>query len=102
MYKPKTVWGIVKNTKTPLDGLKLILTQWDYDNYENWHLTSWLKEDDYKVMQTMHNDDELYANMPIEEFEVIWKSGEYEPPGSYCFELDAVDVVEIINEEISE
>lgn len=101
-YKPKTVWGIVKNTGTPLDGLKLVLTQWEYDNHGSWHLSGWNDPEDSAVMRTMHDTDELYSDMPIDDFEKLWKSKEYEPEGSFCLELDQVEIVEVINEEQKE
>lgn len=40
-YKPKIIIGKVKDTGLPIDGHTLYFSQWDYDNYESWHLYNW-------------------------------------------------------------
>lgn len=101
MYKPKVIKGTVKNTNTPLDGATLYLGLWAYDNHESYHLYGWGNEADEKVMLAMKQADELYQDEPIEEFEELWKAKEYDPPGSYCIDLDKVDVLEVVQEEVS-
>ncbi len=92
------VWGRVSGTDTPLDGLTLILSRWEWDNGECWHLTSWKPEDDEAVMKAMHAADDVYCDMPIDEFRKIWKEGGWEPEGAYCIDLEKVEIVEKIEE----
>lgn len=53
VYRPKMVEGKISNTGWPIDGHTLILSLWDYDNYEDWHLSDWPDEADQAVMETM-------------------------------------------------
>ena len=45
-YKPKIIKGTVKGTGWPIDGHTLHFSQWDYDNYDSWHLFGWDDADD--------------------------------------------------------
>lgn len=87
------VLGLVKNTGLPIDGHKLYAAKWVYTNYQQWHLYIWPEESDEAVMKTYHQKDELYQNMPIKEFEKLWKSDDYEPPGTICIKLDQFEVL---------
>ena len=98
-YRPKVIKGTVKNTGTPLDGCTLSIGLWDYDK-SSYHLYGWGDDVDEKVMQTMHQTDELYQDDTEEEFAKLWKAKEYEPDGVYCIDLDKVDVIEVIQEEV--
>ena len=40
-YKPKIITGKVTGTGWPIDGHVLYFSQWDYDNYDSWHLYGW-------------------------------------------------------------
>ncbi len=101
-YLPKIIRGKVKDTGYPIDGRELLLTKWDYDNYENYHLCFWSEEDDEAVMLTIYQSEEkagLCVYDTLEDFKRAWKAGEYEPDGVFCLALDQVDVLEIIAEE---
>lgn len=101
-YKPKVVEGTVKNTGWPIDGHTLILSLWDMDTYESWHLCNWSNESDHAIMETMFIT-ETAAGMclydTLEEFEEHWK--EWEPEGSFCIPRDKVDVLRVIQKEVT-
>lgn len=101
-YKPKIVTGTVKDTGYPIDGRVLYFSLWDYDNHENWHLCGWENADDEAVMITMYQsmtESGLCDYDTLEDFTEAWKAKKWEAPGSFCLELDKVDVVEVIQEE---
>lgn len=96
-YKPRIVKGIVRNTGWPIDDCILYFTQWDYDNGEFWHLCKWEDDADNAVMQTFYQTEKeggicLYDT--LEEFQIAWKSEEWEPQGSFCLHQDQVEVIE--------
>ena len=104
-YQPFTCWGMVHDTGTKLDGHLYLVTLWDWDNYEDFHLVSFGEHDDEAergMMETLHDADECYADMPLEEFEQLWKAGEYEAPGVYTIPLDKVSITKIVVMEGSE
>lgn len=101
-YQPKLIRGRVKGTGYPIDGLELVLSLWDYDNYENYHFGWWNKEDDEAVMMTMYqseNEAGICVYDTLEDFARAWKAGEYELDGVFCIAPDNVDVLEVIQEE---
>lgn len=102
-YKPKVIEGKIKGTGWPIDGHTLILSLWDYDNYEDWHLCNWSKEADKAIMETIFVT-ETEAGMclydTLEEFAEHWE--EWETEGSFCIPLDNVEVVRVIQEEMKE
>ncbi|NBH27644.1 hypothetical protein D3Z60_18145 [Lachnospiraceae bacterium] len=99
-YKPEIVEGKVNGTGWPIDGQVLILTSWDHDNHESWHLYKWPDEADRAVMETMFVT-ETEAGMclynTLEEFAENWN--EWEPEGSFCIPLENVEIVKVIQEE---
>ena len=101
-YKPKIIEGMVKGTGYPIDGCVMFFSKWDYDNYSSWHLYGWKDEDDKAVMKTFYQTEKevgfcIYDS--LEEFEAAWKSEEWEPVGSFCLELDQVEVRKVLQEE---
>ena len=102
-YEPKIVIAKVSNTGWPIDGHILLLTLWDYDNYESWHLFQWSNDAEQAVMETMFIT-ETKAGMclynTLEEFTDHWD--EWEPEGVFCIPLDNVEVLEVIQEEQKE
>lgn len=101
-YKPKIIKGTVKGTGWPIDGHVLYFSQWDYDNHENWHLYGWEDEADEAVMQTVFKTETeagLCLHDTLESFTKSWKAKEWEPQGSFCLELDQVEVLEVVQEE---
>ncbi len=99
-YHPKVVLGTVKNTNTLLDGLTLSLALWDYDNHSSYHLWGYENKDKVQFIKAMKQADDLYDDMPLDEFIKLYESGEYDPPGSYCIDLDKVDVIRTLHEEM--
>ena len=100
-YQPKVVRGKVHDTGLPIDGCELLLSSWEYDHHESWHLYGWDDAVDEAVMRTMHQTDGLYSDEPLEAFAELWKAKEYEPGGAFCLELDKVDVIELLQEEVT-
>lgn len=102
-YLPKIIEGKISNTGWPIDGHTLILTSWDYDNYESWHLYKWKPEDERAVIETVFIT-ETEAGMclydTLEEFAERWK--EWEPEGSFCIPLENVEVIKVLQEERKE
>lgn len=102
-YKPKVIEGKIDSTGWPIDGHVLMLSSWDYDNHESWHLHSWKNEDDPAVMETMFIA-ETEAGMclydTLEEFMKNWEK--WEPEGSFCIPLENVEVVKVVQEEQKE
>lgn len=101
VYKPKVVEGRISGTGWPIDGHTLILSLWDYDNHESWHLSYWTDKDDPAVMETMYITETaagLCLYDTLEEFIEHWS--DWEPEGSFCIALENVDVVKVIQEEV--
>lgn len=102
-YEPKIVIGKVSNTGWPIDGHTLVLSLWDYDDHESWHLFDWSNDDDQVLMGTMFIT-ETKAGMclydTLDEFAEHWD--EWEPQGVFCIPLDNVEVLEVIQEEQKE
>jgi len=46
VYKPKVIEGKINGTGWPIDGHSLMLSSWNYDNHDSWHLDYWKDEDD--------------------------------------------------------
>lgn len=86
-----------------LDGIEVYLSLWDYDNHENWHLWNWEKEADERIMCAMFEAEHYSpfgtSSDDFGKFRKAWKAGEYEPGGSYCFENEQVEVLEVLQEE---
>lgn len=101
-YQPFTVWGIAEDTGTPLDGMRLLYTLRNWDDYETFHLSGSAKDDkagDEAIMKTMHDADESYADMPLEDFRKIWDAGDYDPPGAYTVDVSKVRITEVVSME---
>lgn len=103
VYRPKVIEGRISSTGWPIDGCTLILSLWDYDNYESWHLSYWTDKDDQAVMETMFITETaagLCLYDTLEEFEEHWP--EWEPEGSFCIPIENVEVIKIMQEEQKE
>jgi len=101
-YQPKIITGAVKGTGWPIDGHTLYFSQWDYDNYDSWHLNGWDDADDEAVMLTMYQTEDeagLCLYDTLEGFTKAWKAKEWEPQGSFCLDLNQVDIIEVKQEE---
>ncbi len=100
-YKPKVVEGRISGTGWPVDGHTLMLSSWNYDNHENWHLDYWKAEEDSAVMETMFISETtagLCLYDTLEEFAEHWE--EWEPEGSFCIPLENVETVKVLQEEV--
>lgn len=98
-YQPFTVWGVADGTGTPLDGLCLLYTLWNWDGYDCFHLSGAADDDEAgaaAIMKTMHDADDAYSDMPIEEFKKIWDAGDYDAPGAYTVEINHVRIIEVV------
>lgn len=96
-YLPMIVEGKIKDTGWPIDGHTLLLTLWDYDNRESYHLYRWPGESEKAVMETMfitESDAGMCLYDTLEEFEAHWE--EWEPEGSFCIPLKNVEILKIV------
>lgn len=101
-YQPFCCWGRVHDTGTPLDDHLYLVSLWDWDKYEDFHLVSYGEHDDEAgeaMMKAMHDADDAYKDTPIEEFKELWDKGEYEAPGVYTIQLEKVEIVRIVTME---
>ena len=99
-YKPKVVEGKIKGTGWPVDGHTLILSLWDYDDHESWHLSYWDDKEDQAVMETMFITETaagVCLHDTFEKFAENWE--EWEPEGVFCIPIENVEVIKIIQEE---
>jgi len=84
-----------------LEGIEFYLSLWDYDKHESYHMHTWDMKDDEKFMNAIfHMEKFMGGYSDFEEFKEIWKLGEYEPDGVLCFDLDIIEVLEVICEEV--
>lgn len=88
------------------DGLAVALSLWDYDNYSSYHLLSWDKKDDKKVMEAIYQFEQdsvfgSYQHMH-KKFVEDWNNNQYSADGVLCFELEDVEVLEVLQEEVKE
>lgn len=94
--KHQIVRGKVSGTGWPIDGHTLTFEiEKDGDIY---YLNDWPNESDEAVMKTMHMNDVLYQDTPIEEFAKLWKNQEWDPEGRFFLTDDKVEVVEVVKE----
>ena len=80
-YQPFTVWGVADGTGTPLDGLCLLYSLWNWDGYEAFHLSGAADDDEAggaAIMKTMHD------------------AGDYDAPGAYTVEINRVRIIEVV------
>lgn len=86
-----------------LEDVEFYLSLWDFDKHESYHLHAWKRQDDEKFMNAMfHIDKCIGGYSDLDEFKEIWKLGEYEPDGVLTFDLDIIEVLEIICEEVED
>lgn len=104
-YQPRLIIGKVSGTGYPIDDRMLYFSSWDYDKHESWHLSGWEKEDDEAVMVTMYLseiEEGLCLYDTLEDFTEAWKCGKYDPQGSFCLDLDKVEIIEVKRKERKE
>lgn len=87
-----------------LDGLTLILSVWDYDHHESYHLHNWNPADDERMMMAIYYLEQIrlytsYKN-DLEKFKQDWAAGTYDPGCSLCFDPADVEKIEVLSEEV--
>lgn len=93
---------LTKMFNDEIDGLELVLSLWDTDNYEYYHLWSWKKEDEEKIIRAFYFIENVDSEMYDGKFEMFrenWKNGQYEPDGAVVFEKKYVEEIRVISEE---
>ena len=92
----------LRGTGYPMDGHRAVVGQWAHD-LGSYHLNGWPEADDDVFAKSMYLS-EVDADMCLfdsfEEFMDAWRSGEWEPWGSYCLDPEQVIILgEYTNEE---
>ncbi|SHJ74892.1 M78 family metallopeptidase domain-containing protein [Tepidibacter formicigenes] len=86
------------------DGVVLLLSLWDYDNHESYHVYGWDDEVDEKMMMGIYHAEQTHPfpryKGKKEEFIADWKAGKYNPGCPMCFEKEDVEELEVIREEV--
>ena len=103
VYRPKIVEGRISGTGWPIDGHILLLSLWDHDDHQDWHLSGWTDGSDKAVMETMFITESaagLCLYDTVGEFAEHWDG--WEPEGSFCIPLGNVEVLRVIQEEQEE
>lgn len=86
------------------DGLTVLLSMWEYDNHESYHLYDWNLVDDEAMMQGIYfaeqsNPFTQYKDN-FDKFAEDWKDGEYDSGGAVLtFSPEEVKELKIISEE---
>lgn len=83
-----------------LDGVILILSLWDYDNKEDYHLSDWADDTDNLMMEAMfimESNFGVYSD--YEEFKKDWEAKKYDPGASIVFPKNCVVELQVICEE---
>ena len=85
------------------DGLIITASLWSYDRHRNWHLWSWKKADDERMMRAMYEAEQYNpCGSYIDDFEGFkkdWLSGIYDSDCGFTFSLDEAEVLEVLQEE---
>lgn len=86
------------------DGLTLLLSLWDYDKHESYHMHQWNECDEERVMMAIYYSEQVhpyprYKNK-FKEFKNDWKLGIYDPGCALCFDPADVEELEVICEEV--
>ena len=99
-------WNQFKHMKESydlFDGLELYLSLWAYDGHSAWHLYNWKQEDDERVMNAIYHAEQ-FNPFPAylkdyEKFVADWKAETYDPGCVFTLPLDAVEVLQVLQEE---
>ena len=96
----------VQRANEQFDGVVVLLSLWDYDNYESYHLYSWDEAADEKMMMAMYYAEQT-SPIPCyidkhSDFIADWKAGKYEPACVFCFQPCDVEEIAVISEEVKE
>ena len=96
----------VQRANEQFDGALVLLSLWEDDNYESYHLFKWDEADDEKMMMGMYyaeqtNPFPCYIDRQS-DFIADWKAGNYELTCVFCFQPCDVEEIEVISEEVKE
>lgn len=94
----------IQRANEEFDGLVVLLSLWDYDNHEAYHLHNWNPEDDERMMMAIYHSEQVhpfprYKNA-LEQFKADWAAGTYDPGATLCFQPEDVEEIEVLCEEI--
>jgi hypothetical protein len=93
----------VRKAYEKLDGTVLLLTLWNYDKHEDYHLSGWNDETDKTMMEAMFIIESAFDGYSdFEEFKRIWEDGKYDPGCSVVFPKNCVEEIKVIHEEVKE
>jgi hypothetical protein len=84
------------------DGVEAVLSLWDWDRRESYHLDSWSIADDEKVMRGVYFAEQTHPfpryKDNFEKFQCDWKTGKYDFGGA-SLTFSPKDVEEIVSME---
>lgn len=94
----------IQRANEEFDGLVVLLSLWDYDNHEAYHLHNWDPADDEKMMMALYYSEQVhpvprYKNA-LEEFKADWAAKTYDPGAVICFPAEDVEEIEVLCEEV--
>ena len=94
----------IQRANEHFDGLVILLSLWDYDNGEYYHMYSWEKTDDEKMMMGIYYAEQTHPvpryKDDFEGFRSDWTKGEYDPGSAFIFHRQDVEELEVISEEV--
>lgn len=93
----------MKKAGDTFDGLVVMLSLWDYDNHESYHLHNFDPADADRMMMALYYSEQVhpfprYKN-DLEKFRADWNAGTYDPGCAIVFEPEAVEEIEVLCEE---
>ncbi len=95
----------IQRANEQFDGLILPLTLWEYDDYSTYHLFTWDKADDERMMMALYYSEQTHPypryKDALDEFKATWAAGEYDSGGCVIvFDQRDVEEIEVISEEV--
>lgn len=86
------------------NGLTLLLSLWDYDKHESYHMHNWEQDDDERVMMAIYYSEQVHPypryKDDLESFKADWAAEKYDPGCVLCFDPADVEELEVICEEV--
>ena len=94
----------IQRANEQFDELKVFLSLWEYDKREYYHLYSWDKADDEKMMMGIYYAEQTHPvpryKDDFEGFRRDWIKGEYDAGSPFIFYRQDVEELEVISEEV--
>lgn len=94
----------IQRAEEQLNGLALILSLWDYDKHESYHMHNWEPADDERVMMAIYYYEQIRLYTPykndLEKFKKDWEAQTYDPGCALCFDPPDVEEIEVLSEEV--